>query len=60
MFVKGKHGWQMVAHANFNVAEPATGNSDAFERSSPMPKYLALFSYSKEAIAGDDREPGRP
>jgi hypothetical protein len=25
VFVKGKHGWQMVAHANFNVAEPATG-----------------------------------
>jgi hypothetical protein len=25
VFVKGKDGWQMVAHANFNVAAPSTG-----------------------------------
>ena len=24
VFTKGKHGWQMVAHANFNVAAPST------------------------------------
>jgi hypothetical protein len=24
VFAKGKHGWQMVAHANFNVAAPTT------------------------------------
>jgi hypothetical protein len=24
VFAKGKHGWQMVAHANFNVAAPST------------------------------------
>jgi hypothetical protein len=25
VFAKGKDGWQMVAHANFNVAAPSTG-----------------------------------
>jgi hypothetical protein len=25
VFVKGSNGWQMVAHANFNVAAPSTG-----------------------------------
>ena len=36
------------------------GSGDVLdEGAAPMPKYLALFSYSKEAIARDDREPGR-